>query len=105
MYLQMEPTPPTGCARLAVPEHIPRVPTKIHVFAPAARTSLSTERAPRIAFAAVVRLEYILRMLTNVPAPCGPLALQVKRYRLTDRTSPTVPLKLAQLANVRLAPT
>ena len=78
MFLKMPPISPTGYARLAVPGHILRVPTKIHVhrgqIAPPDSTSLQTERVPRIVFAVVVRLENILRMLTKVRAPLGPIA-------------------------------
>ena len=78
MFLKMPPISPTGCAHLAVPEHILRVPTKIHVhhgqIAAPASTSLQTAQAAPTVFAAVVRLENILRMLTKVRAPRGQLA-------------------------------
>ena len=74
----MEPIPPTGYARLAVLEHIPLVSTKIHAhhgqIAALVSTLLRTAQAAQTVFVAVVRLENILRMLTKVRAPLGPIA-------------------------------
>ena len=66
MFPQMEPIPPTGYARLAVLEHIPRVSTKIHAhhgqIAALVSTLLRTAQAAPIVY-----------------APLGQLALQAKR--------------------------
>ena len=77
-FLRMEPISPTVYARLAVPEHILRLPTKIHAplgqIAPPAITSLRTAQAALTVCAAVVRLEIIPLPPTHSPALIGQLA-------------------------------
>ena len=74
----MPPISPTGCAHLAVPEHILRVPTKIHVhhgqIAAPAITSLRTAQA-------ALTVPVHLAVQENIPppptlslAPHGPIA-------------------------------
>ena len=74
----MEPTRPTGYARLAVPEHILRLPTKIHVhygqIAPVASTSLQTAQTLRTVYAHLAALEHIPLTQMHSFAPLGQLA-------------------------------
>jgi hypothetical protein len=83
MFPRMEPIPPTVSAHLAVPEHIPRLPTKIRAplgqIAAPASTSLPTAQAAPTVFAHLAALENIPPPPTHSPAPLGQLALQAKR--------------------------
>ena len=74
----MEPISLTEYARLAIPEHILRVPTKIHVLhgqiAPPASTYLPTAQAARTVFAAAAQPGRIPPLSTLSLAPLGQLA-------------------------------
>ena len=78
MFLKMPPISPTGCAHLAVLEHIPRLPTKIHAplgrIAPPAIASLPTEPITPTVPVHPAEPEHIPPAPTHSPAPLGPIA-------------------------------
>ena len=74
----MEPISPTVYARLAVPEHTPRLPTKVRAplgqIAPPAITSPQTAQALRTVYAAAALPASIPSLPTHSLAPLGQLA-------------------------------
>ena len=78
MFLKMPPISPTGCAHLAVLEHIPRLPTKIHAplgrIAAPAIASLPTEPITPTVYAAAALSGSIPLTQMHSLAPRGQLA-------------------------------
>ena len=76
--LRTAQAPQTGYAHLAVPEHIPPLPTKIHVhrgqIAAPAITSLRTEPIYLTVYAHFAVPEHIPLPPTHSLAPLGPIA-------------------------------